>query len=178
MANPITQRLEAIRPVTQRLEALLPGGDAGPQLPTSRFQRARVILVASYAVICLLSVLWGLSGGIGDNPIGARVAFGQTSEGTSFITVRNDAAFAWHNVRVEADGRYVTFFANVPAKSNVDARLHTMTNVFRLPRPDGVFAWEAVRPTPPPDEFAAPDYRPESIRILCDEGEHELPVER
>lgn len=178
MSNALTQRLEAIRPVTQRLEAILPGGDAGPQLPTSRFARARQAMIAAYAAVCLLSVLWGLSGGIGDNPLGARVAFGQTGEGTSFLTIRNEAVFTWHNVTIEVDGRYKVRFAAVPPRSNVDPRMSDLANVYRLPRPVGVFDWEAVRPTPPPGETATPGYRPQRILITCDEGEHELTIEQ
>ncbi len=181
MSRPATQKLEAIRPLTQRLEAILPVGDGGgapgARMPTSRYEMARRAAIGAYVAICLASAAWAFAGGSSDNALGARVGVGQTNEGTTFIAVRNDSAFAWHDVRVEADGRFVARFDLIEPKANVDVRLRSMSNVYRLPRPTGLFLWESAATAAPPAPHAPPGYVPDRIRVVCEEGAHELDVE-
>lgn len=182
--KPVTQRLEAVvAPLTQRLEAIAPMATAqataqptGTKMPQSRFDRARRVLIGAYAAIALISLLWGLSGGTADNELGARVAVGRTGEGTVVISVRNESAFDWHNVRIEADGRFVTQFDRVGVRANVDARVRELDNVYRVPRPAGLFVWEAASSQPPPERTAPESYTPERIRVVATEGEHEIAV--
>lgn len=143
-------------------------------LPNAKALRVRAALI--YLAGCLLSVLWALSGEwFMENELGADVRLGSTSEQSVYVTLRNEANFAWNDVRVSADGQYFYRIGSLAPDAQIDARISDFEYVYRLPRPTGLFYWERVGESREAERAPA-TYAPAEIVIETREGRVEVPV--
>ena len=156
-------------PARPRLSAATQLLDAPPNVRALRTRAA-----ALYALGCLLSVLWAVSADLFmDNALGATARVDATEEGTTYLTVRNDADFPWQNVRLEVDGRYFYRLPSVPSGGQIDARLSDFLNAYALPRPTGMFYWERVAERPDRTR-AAENHTPRRLVIAAEQATVEL----
>lgn len=140
--------------------------------PNVRALRTRAAVI--YAVGCALSVFWAVSADLFmDNALGATAQVAATDDGTTYLTVRNDADFPWSQVRLEVDGRYFYRLPSVPAGGQIDARVSDFINAYTLPRPTGLFYWERVAERPDP-ERAPVHHMPRRLVIEAEQATIEL----
>lgn len=138
--------------------------------PISRWTQLRIAAIAVYAVVSIASLVWALPGRGGGNALGAVIAVGQTGEGTVFLTVRNQSRFAWNDVVIIADDRYLFRADPVPPGGAVDARLREFDHIYRLLRPTGLYLWDDPALQAPPGRVAVPNYWPHRIRVQTREA--------
>jgi hypothetical protein len=135
--------------------------------PTKRIKLGAVVI---YLFGASLSIMWGVSYDLFfEAGLRAAVAVGETSEGSTFVTVANNGSVEWTNVKIVADGQWFVRLDSISSGAQTDARLHEFENAYRLPRPHDVFFWEQVGPEPEPIHAPA-TYRPSRVSVSCDQG--------
>jgi hypothetical protein len=150
---------------TGRLRALSPSPPVSEASPRNRWAILRKVAVGIYALICVASLVWALPGRGTQNALGAVIQVGQTSEGTVYVTVRNEGRIAWNDVRVVVDDRYFLRRAAMEPGEGMDARIREFEHVYRLLRPPGLYLWDDPTLHAPPLRWAPTGYRPSRVSL-------------
>ena len=144
---------------------------ARPDDARTQAGRLRKRAIIAYAIGVALSLVWGLSYDLFlDLGLQADIHAGATSEGTTYLSIHNGSSTDWNDVHVEVDGAWTLRRARIAAGSSEDVRLREFGNVYRIPRPIGVYYWESVGGAPEPDTAPA-NLRPSVVVLRADRGE-------
>jgi len=143
--------------------------------PTS-LVHARTAAIGLYVILSAASLAWGLTGGESSNVLGANVVVGTTGESGVVVSVVNQSRMDWEQVQVRIDDRYVLRADALEAGGRLDIRMRDLENTAQLPRPLGLFDWEASSSVRPPLSTAPTDHRPTTIDVITAHGSHQTRV--
>lgn len=141
-----------------------------------RYGRFRLMVVTTYLVLMALSLVPLISLGATGNILGAAVVMTQGSEGSIYLSIRNDGPNDWTNTEIDVDGRYVLHLGDVPSGTVKDVRAVELISREQIPRPGGLFGWERGARNAFPAPRADLRYQPRSVTIQCAEGTVTQPV--
>jgi hypothetical protein len=141
-----------------------------------RYGRLRLIVTALYMVLMALSLVPLISLGATGNILGASVVVTQGSEGSIYLSIRNDGPNDWTGTEIDVDGRYVLQLGDVPSGMVKDLRAEDLISREQIPRPAGLFGWERGARNAFPAPRADLRYQPRSVTIQCAEGTVTQPV--
>ena len=141
-----------------------------PALLVSSSSNPKLVAVAAYALLAMISLVWGLSYDLFyRHEITMEIQLGATGEGSTFVQVRNTGRVVCENPKLEADDRWFFRPDRIGLGGVCDARLVEFDDRFWVPRPALGSPWEALLPRASPHQPAA-DYRPTWIRVFCEAG--------
>lgn len=132
----------------------------------SQAGRQRLLVLGVSFALCLFSLAWGLSGEgrVDRNPLGASAEAQVSRAGSIFLVVANGSSSDWESVRFVADDRWYLHVPRVGSLEQVDLRMDTFSDAWRIPRARGTERWEDLLP-PDAQHGTPPSLQPERLRI-------------
>lgn len=128
-------------------------------------RRLRIVGLATYGLIAVSSLVWGLSGAVQGNALGAFVTAGVSTNGTGFVSVTNDGGRTWPQARIQVDGRWYLPTEDVVPGRQVYAIADRISDSWALPRPTGLFDWERTAAREAPGASPGENWRPSVVRV-------------
>lgn len=144
---------------------------------SGRHRQHKLMAVAGYAFICLLTVAWSFSGGGAlSNPIGAEVSSNTVElNSETWLQLRNLSDDTWTGLQLELNEGYrASNLSEVQPGDSIQVFVRDFTHADYIPRPKVEAGAQRLTTTPERGPTAPPDLQPKTLRISTDQGFHRV----